>query len=202
MAVGGIAIDRLVVQVGGGALASACARGLSIAAALGVIAARPRLDTVQTTGAWPLRRAYDLVARHLAERSHDPLRPIAPDDPDLRDVLEHAARHRSAYMWPWEAEPRSVAHGILDDETYDWLETVRAMLETGGRPVVVGEDRLREAADLAAVLTGSDADETGTAGLAGLMDLIAAGDVRTDERVAVLFTGIRRRRTEPEWSES
>jgi threonine synthase len=105
-------------------------------------------------------------------------------------------------MWPWEAEPRSVAHGILDDETYDWLATTRAMLETGGRPVVVGEERLREAAHLAAESTGIEADETGTAGLAGLMDLIAAGDVRADERVAVLFTGIRRRRPAPEWSVS
>ena len=24
-------------------------------------------------------------------------------------------------MWAWETTPASVAHGILDDETYDWV---------------------------------------------------------------------------------
>jgi threonine synthase len=66
------------------------------------------------------------------------------------------------------------------------------MLETGGRPIVVDEDRLREANDLAHQLTTIDADETGTAGLAGVLDLLARGDIRPEERVAVLFTGIRR----------
>ena len=48
--------------------------------------------------------------------------------------------HRSEFMWPWETEPHSVAHGILDDETYDWLAVVEGMLATGGTPVVVDEE--------------------------------------------------------------
>jgi len=32
-------------------------------------------------------------------------------------------------MWPWEETPRSVAHGILDDETYDWLAIVKGIME-------------------------------------------------------------------------
>jgi len=35
-------------------------------------------------------------------------------------VLERATKHRSEFMRPWETMPQSVAHGILDDETYDW----------------------------------------------------------------------------------
>jgi threonine dehydratase len=191
----GLALGRVIVQVGGGALASACAQGLDEAATLGAIAGLPRLDTVQTEGAWPLKRAYERIAVDLraADAALDPaLGPLDTERPEVAAVLDAAARHRSRYMWPWETEPRSVAHGIVDDETYDWMAVVRAMVRTGGRPVVVGEDRLAAANDLASRTTGTAADETGTAGLAGLMELIDDGTVRPDERVAVLFTGVRR----------
>ena len=47
-------LDHVVVQVGGGALASAVAQSLSEAVALGVLSRAPRLHTVQTESAWPL----------------------------------------------------------------------------------------------------------------------------------------------------
>jgi hypothetical protein len=34
-------------------------------------------------------------------------------------------------MWPWNEEPRSIAHGIRDDETYDWFTIVTGMLASG-----------------------------------------------------------------------
>jgi threonine synthase len=176
LASAGAVVDRLVVQVGGGALASACTQALDEAVALGALAGMPRIDTVQTESAWPLRRAFDAVAaRGYDERS-----------------LRFAAHHRSAFMWPWEHEPRSVAHGILDDETYDWLAVVRGMLTTGGRALVVGEDRLERANALARRTTGIDVDHTGSAGLAGLLALREAGEISDDERIAVLFTGVVR----------
>ena len=92
-------------------------------------------------------------------------------------------------MWPWEVEPRSVAHGILDDETYDWLAVVEGMLATGGRPLVVDEETLRRANVLALEATGIAVDHTGSAGLAGLLALSRAGELAADERIAVLFTG-------------
>ncbi len=95
-------------------------------------------------------------------------------------------------MWAWESEPVSIAHGILDDETYDWLAVVRAMLLTGGRPVVVDEATLHEANALALPDVGIDADHTGTAGLAGLISLARDGIVGPDETVAVIFSGARR----------
>jgi threonine synthase len=95
-------------------------------------------------------------------------------------------------MWPWEEEPRSVAHGILDDETYDWLAVVEGMLRSGGSPVVVGEDVLVQANRLAVSTTGIDVDPTGSSGLAGLLALRDRGDVGDHERVGVLFSGVRR----------
>jgi threonine synthase len=184
----GVPFDRLVVQVGGGALASACAQSLREAVQLGVLEASPRIDTVQTAGAWPLKRAFDEI--------------VGPGDP--AESLRFAAHHRSAFMWPWEEEPRSVAHGILDDETYDWLAVVEGMLATGGRPVVVDEETLLNANALARRTTGIDVDHTGSAGLAGLLALRSAGDLARDERVALLFTGAvrtaptRRRRRDEE----
>jgi threonine synthase len=114
------------------------------------------------------------------------------DDPRVAAVLADVARHRSAYMWPWESEPHSVAGGILDDETYDWLAVVRGMLATGGSPVVVDEATLIAANDIARETTGIDVDHTGSSGLAGLLDLRRRGVVGPDESVAVLFTGARR----------
>jgi len=190
----GVGLDRVIVQVGGGALASALAQGFATARALGAIGTVPRLDTVQTSGAWPLRRAYDRVAASLLDVGLDPGRgPVDLTRPAAAAVLAAAARHRSAAMWPWETEPRSVAHGILDDETYDWFAVVRAMLATGGRPIVVTEAELTGANDIGRSTTGIDADETGTAGLAGVLHLQRDGEVEPGARVGVLFTGIRRR---------
>ena len=169
----GVAIDRLVVQVGGGALASACIQALTETRQLGAIDRSPRVDTVQTEGAWPLKRAFEAVE--------------ARGDPAV--ALRYAATHRSRFMWPWEQVPSSIAHGILDDETYDWLAVVEGMLATGGRPAVVSEELLAHANALGRQTTGIDVDPTGSAGLAGLLALRQAGEVPDDERVAVLFTG-------------
>jgi threonine synthase len=173
-------LDRVIVQVGGGALATAVARSFQEATALGALPVRPRIDTVQTLAAFPLQRAFERVAARTTSGE------------GRVDALRYAATHRSEFMWPWEAEPRSIAGGILDDETYDWLAVVDAMLATGGSPLVADEDLLEHANALGRACTGIDVDHTGTAGLAGLLALVQGGTVRTDERVAVLFTGVRR----------
>jgi threonine synthase len=201
-------LDRLFVQVGGGALASACIQGLWEAQELGAIRVMPRVHAVQTAGASPLRRAYDLLAERVLARIEEELgdAPEQPEDDEdralfmrrfagsraVRAEIAEAARHRSGFMWPWEEVPASVAFGILDDETYDWLAVVRGMIETGGYPVVADEPTLLEANELARASARVPVDHTGSAGLAGLMELRSRGAVRPDERVAVLFTGIAR----------
>jgi len=180
---GGPPLDRLVIQVGGGALASACIEALGEAALLGSLARVPRYHAVQTVGASPLARAFELVAARL---------PAGAGLPEVRAALSYAATHRSEFMWPWEQEPRSIAHGILDDETYDWLAVVEGMLVSGGGPVVVSEDLLARANALALDATPIDVDPTGSSGLAGLLALRDQGAIGDHERVGVLLTGARR----------
>lgn len=193
---------RLMVQVGGGALGSAVVRGLRQAAGLGHIEGLPMVHFVQSQGAAPLHRAWAGVAnRALGSLGHDKrahegaragdiaaLLSVPTAQAAVTEALRHAATHRNTYMWAWEDEPHSVATGILDDETYDWLALVEAMITTGGWPVVVDESTLVEAN----AMSGSDADETGTAGLAGLIQLRRDGVVANDERAVVLFSGLRR----------
>jgi threonine synthase len=176
-------LDHLIVQVGGGALASSCVQALREAADLGALGRMPRIHTVQTTGAHPLERAYARVRARL---------PAEPGPDAVRQAMAEAAAHRSEFMQPWAQEPRSVATGILDDETYDWRAVVEGMLLTGGRPLVVGEDTLVEAARLAVATTGLPVDPTGSSGLAGLVELRRAGAIGDRDRVAVLFTGRQR----------
>jgi threonine synthase len=163
-------LDRLFVQVGGGALASACIAGFREAKIAGVIPALPKIHAVQTAGGHPLERAFRLVVERGADHAY-------------------AAKHRSEFMWPWEPAPASIAEGILDDETYDWRAVAFGMLETGGGPVVVDDGTIRRARDLAAKTTGAPVSFTGAAGLAGLIALREAGAVEPGETVAVLFTG-------------
>jgi threonine synthase len=179
----GAGLDHLIIQVGGGALASSCVQALREAADLGALGALPRVHTVQTCGAHPLERAYARVRALLPEE---------PDPDAVRRAVAKAAAHRSAYMQAWETPPHSVAAGILDDETYDWRAVVEGMLLTGGRPLVVSEAVLLEAHALAAAKTGIAVDPTGSSGLAGLPELRRSGEIGDHDRVAVLFTGRQR----------
>ena len=205
-ALAGRPLDRIFVQVGGGALASACALGFADAVGLGRIEKAPRLHAVQTAGGYPLVRAYDrLVQRLVARLSGAPVaRSVEPRGGGRvpgRARATFAGRGGAAlrgdppvseFMWPWEPEPRSIATGILDDETYDWLAVVEAMLATGGWPLVVDEATLRRANSLGTETTALDVDETGTAGLAGLVQALDAGTRFAGETLALLFTGERR----------
>jgi threonine synthase len=191
-------LDRIVIQVGGGALAASVIQGLTEALALGAIERLPRVHAVQARLAHPLVRAHELVVARLRHRlggrlDHSPVGlsdVVASGAAD--EELAWIARHRSAFMWPWTPEPHSVASGILDDETYDWLAVVRGMLASGGSSVLASEADLREANAMARRATGIDVDPTGSAGLAGLVHLRRTGEVSDDETCAVLFTGIRR----------
>jgi len=202
-------LDRVFIQVGGGALASACVQAFSACVRAGRLDAMPRVHAVQTSGGYPLKRAYDRLVDHvfarLAASSPGIRRTFATNDDRARYLLStaspalldeafaHARAHRSEFMWPWETEPRSVATGILDDETYDWAVVVEGMVRSGGFPVVVDEATIEDANAVAREATGIDVDHTGSSGLAGLVALSCSLErPRPTERIAVLFTGVRR----------
>jgi threonine synthase len=166
----GVALDHVVVQVGGGGGARALIEGFDDAVQLGVAASAPTFHAVQTAGAAPLARAHQAL---LASG----------------ESVADAARHRSQYMWPWETTPVSIAHGILDDETYDWVAVEGGVLTTGGTVKVVSEALLQEANDLARETTGIPVSPTGSAGLAGLLSLVRDGVIARGAEVGVIFSG-------------
>ncbi len=158
-----VKLDHLVVQVGGGALLSSLVRSLEQ-----VMDPLPRIHAVQTQGAWPLVRAIE-KARGA----------------DLSTVVD-----RSQFMWPWESTPHSLAHGILDDETYDWLTCARGVIASGGQAIAVDEETIAEARTLAQ--KAAPASATGAAGLAGVIELRRRGFIQKHEETAVILSGVQR----------
>ncbi|MCO4762036.1 MAG: pyridoxal-phosphate dependent enzyme [Myxococcales bacterium] len=201
-------LDTLWVQVGGGALGTGCWSGLQDAQSAGVIDGLPRLMTVQTRGAWPLGRAWLRAVGRLLGRPE-----VADLDLSSIDMEQIATTARDAqlywqssptvsdldlrqnwrqHMAPWPTTPHSVAHGILDDETYDGRRLVAAMLASGGWPVVASEDALTAAVD--ALNPPHPVTATGAAGFAGLLQVGQHADAAqlVGKRHAVLLTGIVR----------
>jgi threonine dehydratase len=158
--IGPASLDRAVVQVGGGALAACVGWGLGPAV---------RLDTVQAQGCAPLARAWWRAK-------------------DAGYAAAQLPGRWQELMTPWE-RPRSIADGILDDETYDWLADFDVMAASGGQPIVVPEEAIVEAAEVARA-TGIDVSATGAAGVAAL--LVGDGRPTAGETVAVIFSGVRR----------
>ena len=153
-AAAGCGLDRIFVQVGGGAFAAAVGASLAVP-----------LFAVQTEGCAPLRRAWDRA-----------------------NGVDDLGRRWSEFMTVWD-EPVSLADGILDDETYDWIGVVEAMRRNGGWPVVAPESRVIEAHRLAHA-AGYDASPTGSAGLAGLLHV--RDQIEPSEQVAIIMSGVTR----------
>tara|TARA_R110002073_G_scaffold225022_5_gene385330 strand:- start:25444 stop:26727 length:1284 start_codon:yes stop_codon:yes gene_type:complete len=158
------------VQVGGGALASSLMQAFSMAKDAGILSALPRFHAVQTHNAHPLVRAW----RRMSE---------------LAEPAQSARSHRSDFMWPWEEEPISIAGGILDDETYDWLSIVTGLEKSEGSATTVTEAQLQSANTLALASTGIQVCTTGTAGFAGLQAMRTSGSLAPNVSPLVLFTG-------------
>ena len=202
----GLPVDRIFVQVGGGALGSALFQGLRDALALGVLTAMPKFHCVQSEGCAPLALAWERVAMRalrsldnesLFDEGHGAVALALSDPlakPAVEEALLYAATHRSQFMAPFDGTLTSIAGGIIDDETYDWMALLRATFATGGWPIVASEDALAEANRLACSGPDpADADETGTASLAGALMARRNGDLMEGERIVTLITGIRRR---------
>lgn len=204
LAADGRRLDRIFLQVGGGALASSCIQAFAEAHALGALGGPlPRFHAVQPAGNAPLARAYDRLVARLMGKALGNGRPasgravaaeLLNTDVFTREMVaeefRQAARERSSFMWPWEEQAPSIATGILDDEAYDWWAVVRGLIESGGFPIVVDEKELREAHSLARRNTRVNVSATGAAGLAGALQLARAGtSTMAGETIAIIFTG-------------
>ncbi|NDE79634.1 MAG: PLP-dependent lyase/thiolase [Actinobacteria bacterium] len=154
-------VRALFVQVGGGAFAASASRGVR---ETGV---RAPLFAVQTEGCAPLARAWASACTDDA-----------------------MARRWSDHMWAWESEPRSLADGILDDETYDWVADAIELKATTGRVIVARETNVIRAADIGPTVSGIPVSPTGTAGLAGLLE--CRSEIADDDRVVLAFSGVKR----------
>lgn len=216
---GPASLDRVFVQVGGGALATALVTGLAASEGLDRL---PVIHAVQPEGNHPLVRAWDRVtaeitgqpavadnqARATADGGGEAgsLQQVADNqaraavaaelgrlgDEAVRAVGGRMAAYPQKYMTPWETEPVSYATGILDDVAYDWTAVVEAMLRSGGHPVVASEDDLRRAHRLARLHTGIDVCPTGASGLGGLFALLAAApNAAADSSSAAVRPGER-----------
>jgi len=165
-------LDHLCIQVGGGALASACIQGLFEARSVGVLERLPAIHTVQSSGASPLHRAWEALMERTLVRHQRETREMPPH---LGDDVERAEFVRDRVS-----------------PAYDWLSVVEGMLLTGGVPLVVDEKTLTRAHDLSREHTSVAADPTGTSGLAGLLELHRRGTIQPGETLGVLLTGVER----------
>jgi threonine synthase len=156
-------LDAVFVQVGGGAFAACLGGGLLD---FGITAP---LMAVQAAGCAPFARAFE--------------RTVGVVDP---------AQSWSSAMTPWH-EPHSLADGILDDETYDWLGVLDVVRRSDGGVVVADETHVI-AAHVLACAAGFDASPTGSSGLAGLLEAGGAtsGALAADARVALVMSGVTR----------
>jgi threonine dehydratase len=206
-------LDRIFLQVGGGALTSSVIAGLEVARSLGASAcggAGPAIHPVQTENCHPLYRAWTRLVSGVEQRAiEDGFGVLAPHSADrelaawllehselLEAELEYAACHRSEFMWPWEVTSGSPATGILDDETWDWLAILKGTARSGGWPIVVAAQTVRDAALIGQEHTGIGVDATGAAGLAGLMEWTRSDEAEAtraselaQEHATVIFTG-------------
>lgn len=176
----------LFVQVGGGALATSVWLGLNDGIREQWLDADPVLHTVQTEAAAPLNRAWRSLH---SEMEAEPLL----DHDDMIDLaIKTANQDPDRFMWAWEEVGPTVASGIVDDVTYDWLPVMEAMLRSEGQAKVVTEEMILRANHLARTHTGVNVGHTGSAGLAGLLDPSLVEFVDRGQNVVVFFTGIER----------
>ena len=166
-------IDSLFIQVGGGALLTSCSIGLLEAQKFGVLDKVPRVCAVQTEGCAPFDKAWREI----------------PQIGNAEEKVEYALANAETLMTPW-ANPKSIATGILDDITYDWIGVLNALVKTGGGSIVALETEIASAYELVNSL-GIQVEPTGSASVAGVINALKSGYLKRSDRVGVLLTGIQ-----------
>ena len=167
-------VDDLVIQVGGGALLTSCAIGLMEAKEFNILEKVPRIWATQSEGCAPLNRAWESL----------------PKERTFAEVMLYARENSADLMKPWD-NPKSLASGILDDVTYDWLGVIRSLLLSDGGSIVSSEKNIISASQLVSSL-GINAEPTGAASVAGVISLLEDKIIDQSQKVGVLITGVNR----------
>ena len=106
-------------------------------------ARRPTACSSRSEAGRSRRASAPPSARPASTRSSTPCRPRVARRWRWRGTGrggdEHPERRWAELMTPWPG-PHSIADGILDDETYDWIGVFEAMRDCGGTPVVASEE--------------------------------------------------------------
>jgi threonine synthase len=157
----GQAPDWFVVPVGGGGTLAGIWRGFQDLARIGRIARLPRMVSVQTTTFNALEIA---IARGL--ETMEDLAGIAADE-----ALETIARN--------------LKHGVPPDA----LGALKALRESDGLAISVGEDAIRDWHLRLAAEEGIFAEPSCAAAPAGVEKLLAEGRIRHGDSVVALITG-------------
>lgn len=220
-------LDKMIIQVGGGALGRSVIEGWLEFYRLGMVGYLPEFFGCQPEGSFPFVRAYYLALKRIAKnnglacdlhykRQGDPRQEAAKireyskngqsqidqiiqfcrqnfDKPAIKKSLKYIRDNRQEFMWAWDAgPPHSQAEGILDDITYDWYYLLEGILQSGGRAAVIPEEKIERAYELVKQSTQLEVSATGTAALAGLLELRAASVINPDAGVGLFFSGIER----------
>lgn len=220
-------LDNIIVQVGGGGLAHGLVNSLHSGLKLGILKKLPRVFLAQTKSCYPLAISYFSILQmiltesqigsntdialigsnlplelltHHANRVEKIAAKVAAnfETTAVQAALKTVASKRNHFFKPWSAnEPHSIAEGILDDTTYDGYEITRAMMQTGGIPVILSEEQLSSAWSLGKQTTNLNLSATGTAGLAALQLLSVNKIIAPSQNSAVIFTGVENRDAPP-----
>jgi threonine synthase len=186
---------RVMLQIGGGAMATSVAAGIGDGVFHDWVRIEPRYHPVQTEACAPLHRAWDSLLRAAGiEVGRAPQRAadLSSDAGAIAVVLALAKNEPERFMYPWDPVGETAATGILDDITYDWLGVIEPTIRSGGWPVVVDEPAVVEAHRIGREVIGLDVSATGTAGMAGLFDRDTASSIAPTESILVLTTGVER----------
>jgi threonine synthase len=160
--------DAVFIPVGDGCIIGGLHKGFRDLLALGWIEKPPRLFGVQAAGSSPLVSAWEQRCRG-AQRTQKEITQIALN------------------MQPVDAH--TVADSISAGLPRDRIKALRAVVETGGAYLRVGDEQILAAIPALARGCGVFAEPAAAAAYAGLIQAVEEGLVSPDERIVVLSTG-------------
>ena len=157
--------DHVVVPGGNLGNSSALGKGFQELLQLGLIDHLPKLSVIQAEGAAPLASLF----RQL-DRSH------FAGDGKLPEEMEFVLH------------PQTLATAIRIGSPISWKKSLRAVLQSGGEVLAVTE---QEIADAKAMVgrDGIGCEPASATTVAGIRNLVAAGQIKKNESVVAVLTG-------------